>query len=228
MGRFAAGNSPGARRGMLSITASGLMRAAGPDFSTTGVEASVERRLPGGNRVRVSYANGNALVMPALPQPASIAQVIACGPSAPRADLFASRSRARWTAPEPAGAPATRWQPDDTVTAVAPFASNAAEPYPEYPVSASPSISPATARDGFEALLDVQKPACRGLSALYPQRRLAADLRPGPAQHPRRPGLHLLISLPAYSIYSFPITALAIRYPASKRRLTYADAAPSE
>ena len=47
--------------------ASGLIRAAGNDFSTAGVMATVERRLPGANVVRLSYANGDSLVMSALP-----------------------------------------------------------------------------------------------------------------------------------------------------------------
>jgi hypothetical protein len=42
-----------------------LIRAAGPDFFTTGVMATVNHRLPGDNEIRVSFANGDALVMPA-------------------------------------------------------------------------------------------------------------------------------------------------------------------
>ena len=51
--------------GVLSDRSSGLMRAAGQNYSSTGVMAAVEHRVAGGNHVRVSYANGDALVMPA-------------------------------------------------------------------------------------------------------------------------------------------------------------------
>ena len=56
---------------------SGLVRAAGPGFSSVGVAATVQHRLPKGNQVRLSYANGNALVMGAAPQQAALAQVLA-------------------------------------------------------------------------------------------------------------------------------------------------------
>jgi hypothetical protein len=107
---------------------SGLLRAAGPDFSSTGMMASLERRLPSGNSVRLSYANGDALVMPALSHPVSFTQVL--GAAHPRrVQTYAialsgtlDGTGTRWRA-------SYRWQPEDTVTAVAPFAANAMEPY---------------------------------------------------------------------------------------------------
>ena len=42
------------------------MRAAGPGYRARGVAASMERSLPGGNRMRLSYASGSALAMPPL------------------------------------------------------------------------------------------------------------------------------------------------------------------
>ena len=44
---------------------SGVLRAAGPGFSTAGFLATAEHRLPGDNRIRLSFGNGSALVMPA-------------------------------------------------------------------------------------------------------------------------------------------------------------------
>ena len=65
------------------------MRAAGPGFSTQGIVASVEHRLPRGNQIRVSYANGNALVMPASAAASvTMAQAAWSGPSASRRDLL--------------------------------------------------------------------------------------------------------------------------------------------
>ena len=81
-----------------------LIRAAGPDFFTTGVMATVDHRLPGDNEIRVSFANGDALVMPAV-RPALcpsmrcwLRPVPAAQPCTP------SRFPERSTGPGPAGA----------------------------------------------------------------------------------------------------------------------------
>ena len=129
MSHFAAGNSSSA--GVLLDPASGLIRAAGPRFTTTGVEATVERQLPGNNHLLLSYANGNTLVLaavPSSPQSASLAQVFASAYPR-RAQTYAltlsgtlEGTKTRWRA-------SYRWQPEDTVTQVAPFAVDAAAPW---------------------------------------------------------------------------------------------------
>ena len=136
--------------------ANSLLRTAGPDFSSSGVLASVERRLPGGNQVRLSYANGNALVMAATPDtgpsPASTAQVLkAAHPR--RAQMYAlalsgviDGTGTRWRA-------SYRWQPEDTVTAVATFAKDAAEPYLSLHIR-QPIHARKDGMGGFEALFD--------------------------------------------------------------------------
>ena len=150
----------GAISGVLADTASGLVRAAGPDLSTQGVVAAVDRRLPGGNRLRIGYANGGALVMPALPQPVSMAQVLAL--AHPRRVQTYSISLSgtldgtgtRWRA-------SYRWQPEDTVTEAAPYADNAAEPYLNLKLRQSIHHG----RDGatgVEALLDVRNLLAEG------------------------------------------------------------------
>ena len=48
---------------MLVDGASGLLRAAGPNYSAKGMIATVESTLPGHNRVKLSYASGDALVL---------------------------------------------------------------------------------------------------------------------------------------------------------------------
>jgi hypothetical protein len=65
MSHFAAGNSTSAS--VLLDPSSGLLHAAGPRFSTTGVEAVFGHRLPRGNHLSLSYASGNALVLAAVP-----------------------------------------------------------------------------------------------------------------------------------------------------------------
>ena len=93
--------------------------------------AAFEHRLPGGNHLRLSYANGDALVMSGSPsslQSASLAQVLASAYPR-RAQTYAlslsgtlEGTGIRWRA-------SYRWQPEDTVTQVAPFTADAAEPY---------------------------------------------------------------------------------------------------
>jgi hypothetical protein len=104
------------------------MRGAGTNYSSAGIVAAVEHRLPGGNRVRVSYANGSALVMPAALRASALAQVFAS--ARPRRTQTYSISLSgtlegtgtRWHA-------SYRWQPADTVTAVAPYSVESIEPY---------------------------------------------------------------------------------------------------
>ena len=113
---------------LLMDSASGLVRAAGPGFSTVGVMATVEHRLPAGSRVRLSYANGDALVLAPASQPAALVQLL--GSAHPRhAQTYSislsgtiDGSGTRWRA-------TYRWQPEATVTQVAAFAEDAAEPY---------------------------------------------------------------------------------------------------
>ena len=105
-----------------------LIRASGPDFFTTGVMATVDHRLPANNEIRVSFANGDALVMPGTSRPMPFSAVLAS--ARPRRATMYSISLSgtldgtgtRWRA-------SYRWQPEETVTRVAPFAGDAAEPF---------------------------------------------------------------------------------------------------
>jgi hypothetical protein len=159
MSSFSNGDSAAAP--VLLDPLSGLLRAAGPRFSTAGMAATVEHRLPGGNHVRLSYANGSALVMPSSPRPAtSLAQLLA-GAHPRRAQMYTlslsgtlEGTSTRWRA-------SYRWQPEDTVTEVAPFAVNAAEPYLNLHLHQPIRLG----RDGsgsFEAILDVRNLLAQG------------------------------------------------------------------
>ncbi|MGO9777568.1 MAG: carboxypeptidase-like regulatory domain-containing protein [Terracidiphilus sp.] len=124
--RFAAGDSEAAT--VLLDPASSLFRAAGPRFTTTGIAASFESRLPGGNQARLSYANGATLILPALPQPLSLTQALA-GVHPRRAQAYSlslsgtlEGTGTRWRA-------SYRWQPEDSITQVAPFAEDADAPW---------------------------------------------------------------------------------------------------
>jgi hypothetical protein len=158
MGHFAAGNA--AATAALFDNASGLLRAAGPDFSSTGVLASVERLLPGGNHVRLSYANGDALVMPAAVRAPELAQVLAA--ARPRhAQMYSlalsgilEGSGTRWRA-------SYRWQPEETVTGVAPYALDSTEPYLNAHLR-QPIHVRLNGATRFEALLDMRNLLAQG------------------------------------------------------------------
>jgi Carboxypeptidase regulatory-like domain len=162
MTRFVAGDSaqaPIAAEALLDTT-SGLLRAAGPAFSTTGMEAAIERTIHGNSNIRFSYANGGALVMPALPHPAAFNQVLAT--AHPRRTQAYSISLSgivdgtgtRWRA-------SYRWQSDDTVTEVAPYALDAAEPFLSIHIR-QPIHLTRDGSGGIDALLDVRNLLAEG------------------------------------------------------------------
>jgi Carboxypeptidase regulatory-like domain len=160
MGYSAADNSGAISDSALLDNTSGLLRAAGPNFSAQGIVAGVERRLPRGNELRLGYADGRALVMPALPRPAAMAEVL--GAAHPRRAQAYSISLSgtldgtgtRWQA-------SYRWQPEDTVTQVAPYALNAAEPYLNFKLRQPIRLSH-DGSVGVEALLDVRNLLAEG------------------------------------------------------------------
>jgi hypothetical protein len=113
---------------LLVDGASGFVRATGPNYSTTGMLATVESQLPGHNRIKLSYASGDALVLHSSTRPADLGAIL-MGAHTRRAQMYslalsgtADTTGTRWRA-------SYRWQPEDTVTAVAPFAVDASEPY---------------------------------------------------------------------------------------------------
>jgi predicted RNA binding protein YcfA (HicA-like mRNA interferase family) len=145
----------------LVDSSSQLTHAAGADFSAAGFTASYERRLAGGSHMRLSYANGNALVVPAEGQHA-LSTGLAVRSLRPRhAQMYAlalsgtlDRTGMRWRA-------SYRWQPEDTVTQVAPFALNAAEPYLSLHLR-QPIRLNLMGKTGIEALVDVSNLLAQG------------------------------------------------------------------
>lgn len=137
-----------------------LMRTAGQGFSTQGVVASAAHRLPHGNQIRVSYANGSALVMPALQRATTMSQA-AGGAHPHRAGAYSislsgtlEGTGTKWRA-------SYRWQPEDTVTEVAPYAMEAISPYLN--VGFRQKLrSNREGSSGIEAMLDVQNLLAQG------------------------------------------------------------------
>jgi hypothetical protein len=157
---FALGDSPTNLAGILYDQASGLLRAAGSDYATAGFTASFERRLPGGQDVRLSYANGNALAMQASVHPVSIAQALSSARPR-RVQTYAlslsgtlEGSGTKWRA-------SYRWQPEDAVTSAAPFAADGAEPYLNLHLR-QPICAHHEGSNGIEALLDVRNMLAQG------------------------------------------------------------------
>ena len=151
---------------LLYDPASGLIHVAGPGYSSTGMMASMDTRLPGGDQLRVSYMNGDALAVPTrvnLPA-AQMAQLLAAV-RPKRAQSYSislsgtiEGTGTRWRA-------SYRWQPDDTLTPVAAYAENAAEPYLNLHLRQAIHAGRDGRRDGqtgFEALLDLRNLLAQG------------------------------------------------------------------
>ena len=145
---------------VLFDRASGLVRAAGPDYSTAGMMATVDRRLPGANDIRISYANGDALVMEQSSKAMGLADVLAAAHPR-RAQTYSislsgtlDGTGTRWRA-------SYRWQPEDTVTRIAPFAVDAAEPYLNLHLRQAIHLRH-DGTGGIEALLDLRNLLAEG------------------------------------------------------------------
>jgi hypothetical protein len=159
MSHFVGGSSSSAA--VLLDPVSGLLHAAGPEFSTVGMSASFGHSLPGGNHLRLSYANGNALVLSASSlQSASLAQLLASAQLCRAQSYSLSLSgtldgtRTRWRA-------SYRWQPEDTLTPVAPFAGDAAAPWLSLRLR-QPLHLCSNGCGGFEALIDMRNLLAQG------------------------------------------------------------------
>ena len=164
-GRFVTGNPEAAA--VLLDSASGLLHAAGPEFSTAGVTGTFEHRLPGGNYFRLGYANGGSLALTSIPatskySPQSPTLVQLLGGARPRrAQAYAlslsgtlEGTGTRWQA-------SYRWQPEETVTQVAPYAQNAAEPYLNLYLR-QPIHLRSDGSGGFEVVLDLNNLFAQG------------------------------------------------------------------
>jgi hypothetical protein len=125
-GRFTAGDTAAGQA--LVDPQSGILRAAGPGFSTAGVLATVDHRLPHNSHIRLAYGNGDALVIPAAPVPVSLTQALA-GLHPRRTQMYSlalsgtlEGTGTHWRA-------SYRWQPESSITAVNSFALDAQQPY---------------------------------------------------------------------------------------------------
>jgi Carboxypeptidase regulatory-like domain len=156
---MAHGGAP-ARPDVLYDASSGLLRTAAAGYFSTGVVATAERRLPRGNHVRVSYANGDALVMQASAHPTSLNQLVSAAHPR-RAQMYSlslsgtlDGTGTRWRA-------SYRWQPEDTVTRIAPYALEADEPYLNIHLRQPVIVGHGSARS-LDAMIDVRNLLSQG------------------------------------------------------------------
>jgi len=157
-----AGSAPMSAAGSLVLydRASGMVRAAGPGFSTYGMMATVQRKLGKGNQVRLSYANGSALALAPLSQAGGLTQVLASAHARHAQTCSISLSGTlegtgtRWRA-------TYRWQPEATVTPVALFAQGADDPYLNLQLR-QPIHFHREGMGGFEALVNLRNLLAEG------------------------------------------------------------------
>jgi hypothetical protein len=150
-----AANSPIATA-VLYDPQSGLLHVAGADYSTAGLYASLQRRLPGGNSIRVSYANGDALVLTQSVSNSNLPLTRAHHTQMYSLSLSGTveGTNTRWRA-------TYRWQPESTLTAVAPYALESTSPY--LSVGLHQTLRPSRPGSvGIEALLDVNNLLAQG------------------------------------------------------------------
>jgi len=126
MSRLADGDATASEA--LLDRSTGLLRVAGANYSAAGVLASADHRFANGNQLRLSYANGQALVLAPATNPASAARIVSAAHTRRTQSYSISLSGTlegsgtRWQA-------SYRWQPEATITPVATFNAHATDPY---------------------------------------------------------------------------------------------------
>jgi hypothetical protein len=161
-GHFAAEGAAGApsTAAYLLDPASGLLRVAGQNYSTAGMTATYLRQLPRGNLIRVSYANGDALAATAAAHSGSVEQAAAAARPR-RTQTYAISLSGTLEGTETRWRASYRWQPEDTVTRVAPYSADAIEPFLNLHVS-QPIHMRRDGAGGIEALVDLRNLLAEG------------------------------------------------------------------
>ena len=156
-GQLAAASSD---RGALFDSANSLLRVAAPGFSTAGLLASWERQLSRDVGLRLSYANGDALVLPAAVHPTGLPQLVASA-HPHRTQMYSlslsgtlDGTGTRWRA-------SYRWQPEETVSPVALFAADALDPWFNLRIH-QPLLRSATGGSRLEAQFDLRNLLAQG------------------------------------------------------------------
>ena len=138
-----------------------LLNVAGASYTTKGVVGDIKTQIHGETWLTLGFADGDALTMPAFAAPASLEGGLTT--LKPRhAEMYSvglsghiSQTGTHWQA-------SYRWQPEDTVTAVAPYDVSSPERLPERYFEAAAALLAPVLPNGVEALVDVRNLlACR-------------------------------------------------------------------
>ena len=158
--RLSAGNATPLSQNALYDPTSGLLHASGPNYRTTGVTAMFTRRLPGGERLRVAYANGDALAMPPSTHVVPLDQIFAAARPR-RVQTYTLSLSGTLEGTGTTWRASYRWQPEDTVTPAAAFSADGIEPYLNLHLR-QPICVRHEGGSSVEALLDVRNVLAQG------------------------------------------------------------------
>jgi len=138
----------------------GLTQVAGGSYSAQGFQGELKHRVEGDTWLTIGMANGDALSLQSLPDPSTLAENLS-SLKPHRAQMYAvsvnghlAHAGTRWRG-------SYRWQSGNTVTAVAPFDSNAPDPYLSLYVRQSLRCGHLIP-SGMEALIDVRNLLAQG------------------------------------------------------------------
>jgi len=137
-----------------------LLNVAGGDYTTKGVVGDVKSRIHGETWLTLGFADGDALTMPAFALPASLeGGLTTLKPRRTQMYSVAMSGRiaptgTHWTA-------SYRWQPEDTVTAVAPYDMASPDAYLSV-ILRQPLHCWHLLPNGVEALVDVRNLLAQG------------------------------------------------------------------
>lgn len=137
-----------------------LLNVAGASYTTKGLIGDVKSRIHGQTWMTLGFADGEALAMPAFAAPASLeGGLMTLKPK--RAQMYSvamsghiSQTGTHWQA-------SYRWQPEDTVTAVAPYDVGSADAYLSV-ILRQPLRCWHLLPSGVEALVDVRNLLAEG------------------------------------------------------------------
>ena len=137
-----------------------LVNVAGGDYTTKGVVGDVKRRIRGDTWVTLGFADGDALTLPAVDNPTSLEGGLAS--LKPRhTQMYSIAMSGRVAATGTHWQASYRWQPANTVTAVAPYDTSSPDAYLSF-LLRQPLHCWHLIPNGVEALVDVRNLLAEG------------------------------------------------------------------
>ncbi len=137
-----------------------LLNVAGGDYATAGVVGDLKRRVRGQTWLAVSFADGDALTAPQFSSPVSLQKSLS-GLKPRHVQMYSISMSGRIAQTGTHWRTSYRWQPDDTVTAVAPYGSSSPDAYLSIMLR-QPLHCWHLLPNGMEALVDVRNLLAEG------------------------------------------------------------------